>query len=523
MSSTAIPSGTSDSPHPLVTGLGRFGGRWIVAALILAALLGLGISGYLEQHHHGEIATGMRTVGQGGVAWGLYISLDIYFIGISFAGISMAAFARLFRVEALQPLTRVAQLLTLVTLPMGALCVMADLGRPFTGLMILPRLARPQSPFFGTFTLVVSGALFASLVYVYLSGRADAARLANEGPRWLRPLYRIWATGWRDTMSERRRHERVAFWLALFVLPLLLVAFSTLGFVFGIQGGRPGWYGSLQAPAFVMLAGFSGVGMLIVVAAIVRRALGLREVITEKAFRILGNFLWVLGAICLYFTAVEVLTANYAASQAESHIARSIVLGRYAPLFWISVAGLALPVLIAFMQFAFRRVSIGWLVLAGLCANVATILKRFLLVVPSQTEGLLLAYERGTYVPTWVEVRVAIGLFALASLLYLMAAKIFPLVPLPERAPPFEPPASEGRNGLRTALASLTFLFGIAASVIGLALSLRFGTLPFLDPILPYSPVLFIVGVMMIFYAAAVYETVPDRRSREPETREAAP
>lgn len=114
--------------------------------------------------------------------------------------------------------------------------------------------------------------------------------------------------------------------------------------------------------------------------------------------------------------------------EAERHTAHAITLGRYAPLFWITVACLALTVAIGFAQFALRRVSVAWLVVAGLLVNVAAILKRLLLVVPSQTEGMLLACERGSYVPTSVELRVALGLFALSALIHVVFAKFLPVL-----------------------------------------------------------------------------------------------
>lgn len=493
--------------------LGRATPGWLALVVALVVLLGIGLSGYYVQFRDGLIATGMRTIGQGGAGWGLYICLDVYFIGISFAGISTAALVRLFDIEDLRPVTRIAELMTLVTLPIGGLCVLADLGRPLHGLMYLPRFARPLSPFFGTFTLVVAGYFFASLVYFYLAGRSDAARCASVGPRGLRFFYHAWASGWRGTAGEKHRHEAVEFWLGLFVLPLLVTAHSTLGFIFGIQGGRPGWYSSLQAPAFVVMAGCSGIGMLIVVAAAVRRAQRLGDVISDRAFRLLGNFLWVLTLIYLYFMVVEELTATYAAGHAESHTAHAITLGRYAPLFWITVACLVLTAAIGFGQFARRRVHVGWLVAAGLLVNVAALLKRLLLVVPSQTEGMLLDYARGTYVPTSVELRVTLGLFAAAALIYVVFSRIFPLVP--GHAPADDPaPASERasagrRQVLRMALFAGTLATGLALVVAGFLLCLRLGTLPFLDPIVPFSPVVFIIGVMMTFYSAAVYETLP--------------
>ena len=489
-------------------------GRWtpgriaIVGALLL--LLAFAVSAYLVQHEEGEIVTGMRTIGHGGVAWGLYICFVVYFIGISFAGISTAALVRLFNLEDLRPLTRIAELLTLVTLPMGALCVLADLGRPLNGILYLPRYARPQSPLFGTFTLVISGYLFASLVYFFLAGRADAARCATQGPRALRPFYRMWASGWRGTPSEQRRHVRVEFWMALFVLPLLVTAHSTLGFVFGIQGGRPGWYGSLQAPAFVVLAGASGIGMLIVVAAAVRRAHQEAGAISEQAFRMLGNFLWVLTVTYLYFMIVEELTATYAAGRGETYVAHAVALGRYAGLFWIAVACLVATAAIGFVQFIRRRVQVGWLVVGGLLVNVAAILKRFLIVVPSQTEGMLLRYERGAYTPTVIEIRIVLGMFALAALIYVIFGQFFPLVPVEEGgAHEASVAATNERETLRRVAFAGTLITGLGLMVTGFLLSMRFGTLPFLDPIVPYSPLIFISGVMLTFLSAAVYETIP--------------
>ena len=100
-----------------------------------------------------------------GVPWGLYVVFVIYFIGISFASISVAALVRLFRIQKLKPITRMAELVTIISIILGALCIIADVGQPFRALAYLPRYACPQSPFFGTFTLVISGYLFASLVY----------------------------------------------------------------------------------------------------------------------------------------------------------------------------------------------------------------------------------------------------------------------------------------------------------------------------------------------------------------------
>ena len=198
----------------LPLGVGRLSGAWWgFLAVAGVVFLGGGFA-YSRELSEGMAATGMRDIGvMGGATWGLYIAFVVYFVGVSFAGITVAALIRLFNLERLRPVARMAELLTVVSLILGALLILADLGQPLRGMVNLFRYARPQSPFFGTFTLVISGYLFASLVYLFLDGRADAGRLAKM-PSRLQWLHRWWAAGYTDTEEERDRHRRTSFWLA---------------------------------------------------------------------------------------------------------------------------------------------------------------------------------------------------------------------------------------------------------------------------------------------------------------------
>jgi Ni/Fe-hydrogenase subunit HybB-like protein len=61
--------------------------------------------------------------------------------------------------------------------------------------------------------------------------------------------------------------------------------------------------------------------------------------------------------------------------------------------------------------------------------------ERYLTVIPSQTHGMMLPYEPGSYFPTWVEFAVVAGLFALGALLIGLFMKVFPIVPLNGKLP----------------------------------------------------------------------------------------
>ncbi|MFQ5897616.1 MAG: NrfD/PsrC family molybdoenzyme membrane anchor subunit [Candidatus Methylomirabilia bacterium] len=419
----------------LYYGVGRWNAGWYALMAMLLVFVAVGVFAYSVQLTQGEVVTGLRDIGtMGGAAWGLYVAFVVYFVGVSFAGMTIAALIRLFDLEDLRPVSRMAELLTIIALILGALSVLADVGQPLRALINLPRYGRPMSPFFGTFTLVLSGYLFASLVYLYLDGRRDAAICAERTQGALKRFYRFWAAGYGDTPAERQRHERATFWLALAILPLLVVAHSTLGVVFGLQIGRPGWYSALQAPGFVILAGVSGIGHLIVIAAIFRRLLGERERLNLKLFQWLGNILLVLTITYLYFMLIEWLTSTYAANYHEARISRAILTGEYAAIFWLSVASLVVPLVLLFLQFVTGRYSVGLIVLSGAVVNLAAIGKRYLIVVPSQTHGTLLPYGVGSYSPTWVEASVILGLLGLGALCYTIFMKVFPIMGIPETA-----------------------------------------------------------------------------------------
>ena len=128
-------------------GVGRPGIRWAVLMVVLLSLIGLGIYAYSVQYAEGEVVTGMRDIGtQGGAPWGIYITFMVFSMGVGVAGISVAAFVRVLRMETLRPLVRMAEVLSVVALIMGGLAIFADLGQPVRGLVNLMRYGRPQSP-----------------------------------------------------------------------------------------------------------------------------------------------------------------------------------------------------------------------------------------------------------------------------------------------------------------------------------------------------------------------------------------
>lgn len=512
------------TPTPLPTGLHHIGWRWCLTMIIALVAIGFGVVGHYQQHEHGLIVTGMRTIGAGGATWGVSIGLYLYFVGVAFGALTLVACARLMRLEALLPLTRLGTVVALICLALGGLGVMADIGRPMLSGPNLMQFARPDSAFYGDFTLVMSGTMIATAAFLFLLMRSDAAYYAKHAP-YLRFAYKLLAAGYNDHPVQKRLHHRASFWLAFALILLVVAAQSTLGFVFGIQGGRPGWFSTLQAPAFLVLAWMSGIGMLAVLAALLRTSLRAHEQFSPRMFRWLSNLMWVLILVYGYFMIVEHLTATYAAPMKDRAVANAIVFGPYAQLFWGTVGCLALAFVVLFANFIRGITSVKAIVLAGILVNVAAAIKRFLLVVPSQTHGMLLPYEPGTYEMSVGEIEATVAFFGLGTAALLVAMIVLPLVPLTN----FWPSAADlkakepvSRKFVRWALTLTTLGGGIVISVVGLGASARVGTDYYLDPAIPWAPLLFVIGIAIIFTTPVVYELVPvaqDKHTPEsPET-----
>ncbi|MFQ5555587.1 MAG: hypothetical protein ACE5GC_09510, partial [Acidimicrobiia bacterium] len=163
---------------------------------------------------------------------------------------------------------------------------------------------------------------------------------------------------------------------------------------------------------------------------ILRRMLSAGSRITIDAFAWLGRFLMVLLAVYLYFMVVELLTLLYATPEVEKRLSDALLKGTYAPIYWLSVAALVIPMVLLAYQALTRRWNVGVLVASGAAVNLAAIGKRYLVVVPSQTHGTLLPYEVGSYSPSLIEYGVVAGLFALGALLVGLFIKSFPMLPL---------------------------------------------------------------------------------------------
>ncbi|MBI4303126.1 MAG: polysulfide reductase NrfD [Chloroflexi bacterium] len=400
---------------------------------LFAGLLALGvvwfIIAWIIQLRTGLVVTGMRDVGAGGAAWGIYITNFVFFIGITHAGIAIASAIRLFKLKDYIPLARIAELVTIFSLMMAALSIVMDMGRPdrvFNIILNYPSRIQ-SSPLVWDITAVAVYLIF-GVTYLYMEMREDLAKIAGK-VKW-GWLYRRLIPGY--VQGERERIERVVFWASIFNFPIMVMVHTTVGWIFGLQVARPGWYSSILGPYYVIGAVLSGVAAVVVMTAIYRRIFHWLDIIKPVVFRGLGRFLSWVSIFYIYFITAEFITVKWAGPLGELRVSMAWSHQEFALFYWLQILAFIIAFTIFFINTVFPKLFRIWTTVFASALVVVTLwVTRFLIVVPSLTRPLL-PYEIGSYTPTWVEWSLVGGTFAIIALLFMIFTKVLPIIPLTE-------------------------------------------------------------------------------------------
>jgi len=374
---------------------------------------------YSTQLRAGLSVTGMNRP----VFWGLYITNFVFFIGISHAGTLISAILRLCKAEWRRPVTRAAEMITVIVLVIGMGNILLDIGRPDRVLFVL-RHGQFRSPLLWD-VCCVTVYFTASVSYLYLPLVPDFAILRDQGGKrtW---LYRILAAGWTGTERQHRILERLISIFAIAVVPIAISVHTVVSYVFSMTV-QPMWHSAIFGPYFVVGAIFSGLAALIIVLAILRKVYHLEDYLKPIHFSNLGKLLLVMSLLWLYFTFCEYLTVFYGGEPSHLSIYYSKLTGEFSSSFWAMVVTcFVIPFAILCNK---RTRTVAGTVFCSFCICLGMWLERFSIVVPTLSRPRL-PYHVGTYSPTWVEWSLTAGCFAFLALAFMLLSKLFPVVSL---------------------------------------------------------------------------------------------
>ncbi len=421
--------------------MGPFGLRGRLWLLALAAVIVWGVWSYSKQLDQGLEVTAMRDY----VSWGMYMANFVFFIGVSYAGTLVSAVLRVTNAQWRRPITRMAEVIAVVALIVGASMVIIDMGRPdrLHHALIYGRL---QSPILWD-VLGIGTYLVGSMLYLYVALIPDLAILAQHAGEsrfdaFRARAYRWLSLGFRGTAHQMRRLNLALAAIAIIIIPVAISVHTVVSWVFAMTL-RPGWHSTIFGPYFVLGAIYSGTAAIILAMALFRKAYHLEKYIPARCFRNLGKLLLALNLLYIYFTVCEYLTAWYGGLAPEMRLLRLLMgEGHHAPVFWcMAVAAMFLPAIL--LTIPVKR-PIPLVVTASILVIIGMWLKRYLIVVPTMQTPLIPAEATIAYSPTWVEWSITIGALAWFVVLYMIFAKLFPIISIWEVAEPLERAQAQG-------------------------------------------------------------------------------
>jgi Ni/Fe-hydrogenase subunit HybB-like protein/cytochrome c2 len=407
-----------DNHDAIVTPILTVGRRFRVWAVALAGVVAWAVFAWVWQLSHGLAATHLGRP----VYWGLYITNFVFFIGVSHAGTLISAILRIVKAEWRRPITRMAEVITVLVLFFGVGNVLLDLGRPDRALNVIlhPHFRSPLLWDVSSITVYLT----CSTIYLYLPLIPDIALLRDRTSGWRQRFYRRLAIGWTGTPQQWHRLERAISVMAILVIPVAISVHTVVSWVFAMTI-QPMWHSSIFGPYFVVGAIFSGIGAIITAMVIVRKVYGLEDYLQPVHFDNLGKLLLVMACLWLYFTFAEHLTTWYAQEPNELNVFNAKLFGRFAPLFWaMLVFCFAIPFTILANP---RTRTIAGTLVASISVNIGMWLERFTIVVPSLSNPRAPVHTF-VYVPSWVEWSLMAGCFAAFVLLYMGFTKLFPII-----------------------------------------------------------------------------------------------
>lgn len=395
----------------------------IVWVAILLVAIGVGFAAWVYQYSQGLVVTGLTNV----MMWGQYILFFMFFVGLSAGGLIVASAGRLFGATIFKPIVRVAVLEATVAIILAATFILPDLGRPERVLNIL-LYGNLTSPMIWDI-IIVFAYMAMSMAYVWLYTRSDLAKRGS----WL-------AFGTKGTEAGAARDQRLIGALAWVALPAAILLHSITAWIFGLQISRGFWYSAIMAPMFISSALVSGLGLVILLALICRRAGIVRFGNDLVAF--LGGLLGVFIIVEAFFVFAEMLTAAYPGAPEEADAIHRLLVGPYAPLFWFeALIGLLIP--FAILVVRRLRWDPRWVVVAAGLAIIGIWVHRLNLLLNGLSflpigipPGASIGDAVGApdsfavsywYVPTVIEWLIVLGILAFGALLFTIVALALPM------------------------------------------------------------------------------------------------
>jgi len=308
--------------------------------------------------------------------WSVLIVLYPYITGLVAGAFILASLERVFKVEAVKPIYRLALLLALSFLIVAPLPLQLHLGHPERSLEMYftPHPTSAMAMFGFVYLWYLMAVLLAE---IWLDYRRDIVLKARSSKGLLKLIYKIMTLG-SDNISERALaiDDRVGWIITVIGIPSAFLLHGYVGFIFGSIKANPWWSSPLMPVVFIFSAMVSGIaGVMVIYMALMKIR---KEKIDIRCVDTIASFLFYVFIVDFSLEMLDLIHRIYEADESFrsldfmvhtklffSQIVVQICLGTLVPLVL-----LALTQLVKLPEIARKRIyaTAGCLTLIGIFA-----------------------------------------------------------------------------------------------------------------------------------------------------------
>ena len=423
----SVRSTPAEVTHDLLDRHRSSGGVFRLAVAVCGVLFILGIVGFILRVQDG---VSDRAV------WGYYAALFAFILITAQAAPMVAIAPRLAKAQWRRPISRAAELFSVVGLfnlvlfiPM--LWVLPGLEDGRRSLWFFGKLDVPAHLPHILATLALVMLVLCGLALLWTSSLPDLAAIRDSSSGRRRRVFSRLANGWHGTSAEwNMQYHRVGI-LSAFYFMMLVFTHFLIGMDFAMAL-VPGWIDALFPLAQAHNALQAGVATVLVTMILLRQFGGYEDYIGLEQFWALGKLLFALSLLWFWFWFSSFIVLWFGAKPSEQAALELLMVGPYLPVF---MASFVLNFLVPFLAMIWNpvRKSIWGPSLIATSVLIGVFFERIRIFVAAYSvAGVEDKHELhavpAAVLPDVADVLMWVGAIAGSVLVYLLASRVFPVV-----------------------------------------------------------------------------------------------
>lgn len=345
------------------------------------------------------IANGMIVAGfTDQISWAMYEGNFIFLVGVAAAAVTVVFPYYVYKVKSVQNVVLIGEMLAITAVTMVMMFIIYHMGRPDRLWHIIPVIGIFNFP-----NSLLTWDVLVLNVYLVLNIACG--------------FYSMYKRYTGEPMNEI--FYKILVYIAI---PWALSIHTVTAFLINTMPPRPMWFHSVMPIKFISTA-FAGGSAIIIVALLVYRKYTKLE-IPDKAINFISQItVWCLG-IALFLLMSEIVTELYPSTEHSFQIKYALFgmfgLSKLVPWMWASLT----IMVVSFILLLIPRIRKNYTILPVICTLLFIgiwIEKGMALVIPGMVPSPI--GEFSEYTPTWIEIFITAGNWAIGLIMFTILSK----------------------------------------------------------------------------------------------------